>query len=150
MKFYHKIRIFTKMNIHRKITEIGFKRCEFHRMEYDYKYQCDSMILDDYEDKTEWVGHKRIVIRRKKIHPKWNYFYKLKFTDDVIIWALIEQSAIKNIWLEMKPVSLKTNRVTIIYDQYSNRNTPLNSKVDIIKLFPKEIQRDFVLNSLFK
>lgn len=124
---------------------MGFKQCEFHKPSYDYKSGTESMVLDNVEKKTDYKSGKWATIEVEKKHPKWDKFYKLIFSENITVWMYIErQSTITNIWIEGNRVK---NGLELIY----NYKNPLqfNSKSDIINLFPKEIKRDFILNSLF-
>jgi len=124
---------------------MGFKQCEFHKPKYDYKSGRETMIPDDVETKTERVNGKWITTEIEKKHPKWDKFYKLKFSDNITIWIYIErQSTIKNIWMESDRIK---KGVEHLYT--SNKPFILNGKNDIINLFPKEIKRDFILGQLF-
>jgi hypothetical protein len=54
---------------------------------------------------------------------------------------------IKTVWLEG---SIAKDNVEEIYEYYNRDALILESKRDIIKLFPKAVQRDFIINDLFK
>lgn len=136
------------MNIHKKITNMGFKKCAFHKINMavtsrDVGY---SMILDDIEIKNVYINGKYTQTVNKKSHPKWDSFYCLEFSHNLMVWMYVEkQSVIKTIWLEGERVK---HGVEIIYE-HSSKSFQMNGKGDIIRLFPKDIQRDFILNSLF-
>lgn len=125
---------------------MGFRKCEFHKVSNDCGSDRDSMILDDVETKSVYQGGKRVVVERKKEHPKWDSFYKLDFTDTLKIWMYVEkQSIIKKIWIEGDRIK---NGVELIYD--SDRNSvKINGRRDIVLLFPQDVRRDFIINSLF-
>lgn len=123
---------------------MGFKQCEFRKPEYDYKTGIESMVLDNVEKKHDYINGKWTAIEIEKKHPKWDKFYCLKFSEQITVWMYIErQSTIKNIWIEGK----FKKGVENIYSY--GKPLQFNSKNDIINLFPKEIKRDFILNSLF-
>jgi hypothetical protein len=73
-------------------------------------------------------------------------FYKMIFTDTINIWVDTEKGQIKSIWLEGNIIK---DGVEEIYEFYRHGSFLLESKKDIIKLFPKAIQRDFIINDLF-
>jgi hypothetical protein len=86
------------------------------------------------------------LLKPKKIHPKWRMFYKMIFTDAISIWVDSEKGQIKTIWLEG---NIAKDGVEEIYEFYKHGSILLESKKDIIRLFPKAIQRDFIINDLF-
>jgi hypothetical protein len=136
------------MNIHKKITDMGFKRCDFYKTDTDYRTSKTKMVRDNVESKTERKDGKFVSVEVVKNHPKWDAFYCLQFTQNLRLWMYVEgQRRIREIWIDGDRVK---NGVEEIYS-WSNFNPPvqINSKLDLIKLFPKDIQRDFVLNSLF-
>lgn len=138
------------MNIHKKILSLGFKRVGYHEREYrtdgSYLYQM-SPKPGVTEKKYNYATRKYDITFRKA--PKWTYFYLLKYSDNIKIWAKIEKHNDITIYLE-SPKS-KTG-VDVIYDMpnYGNKNTTLQSEKDIIDLLPSEIQRDLIIDSLFK
>ena len=125
---------------------MGFKKCEPHRKHSENWNEPYKMIPDVYLDETKFVNGKRTLVKVKKIHPKWRIFYKMIFTDSINIWVDTEKGQIKSIWLEGNIVR---EGVEEIYEFYKHGSFLLESKKDIIKLFPKSIQRDFIINDLF-
>lgn len=126
---------------------MGFRKCAFHKTEWDTNLRRETMVIDDHVIDTKWNRTTRTWDKtvKKKQHPKWDSFYKLEFTKELRLWLYLENnSEIKYIWLEGERV----NGVKQIYD-WLRPACVINSKIDIIRLFPKDIQRDFVLNSIF-
>jgi hypothetical protein len=134
------------VNAHKKLLSMGFKKCEPHRKHSENWNEPYKMIPDVYLDETKFVNGKRTLVKVKKIHPKWRIFYKMIFTDSINIWVDTEKGQIKSIWLEGNIVR---EGVEEIYEFYKHGSFLLESKKDIIKLFPKSIQRDFIINDLF-
>lgn len=127
---------------------MGFRKCAFHKPEWNSEKGRDTMVIDNYVVNSKWNRETRKYDRilKKKEHPKWDGFYKMQFTKDITLWLYLEKtSIIKYIWIEGDKVE---NGVKVIYD-WSKPDCVINSKIDIIRLFPKDIQRDFVLNSIF-
>ena len=83
--------------------------------------------------------------RSKKFTQSGECFIKW-FSDTINIWVDTEKGQIKSIWLEGNIVK---DGVEEIYEFYRHGSFLLESKKDIIKLFPKAIQRDFIINDLF-
>lgn len=135
------------MNTHKKLLNMGFKRCEPHHKHYDNYSEPYRMVPDVYANETKVINGKRTVVTVKKVHPKWRQFYKLIFTEGINIWVDTDKGQIKTIYLEG---NIAKNGVEEIYEFYKHGSFLLESKKDIIKLFPKSIQRDFILNDLFK
>ena len=134
------------MNTHKKLIGMGFKKCEPHK-KYSEKWNDPyKMIPDTHEMKHQTVNGKRVFIQVKKEHPKWRIFYKLIFNKVINIWIDTDKGQIKTVWLE-GPIA--KDNVEEIYRHYMNGDLILESKRDIIKLFPKAIQRDFIINDLF-
>lgn len=134
------------MNTHKKLIGMGFKKCEPHIKHYDNYNEPYRMIPDVYVNETKFVNGKRTLVTVKKVHPKWRLFYKMVFTDTVNIWIDTDKGQIKTIWLEG---NIAKNGVEEIYEFYKHGSILLESKKDIIRLFPKAIQRDFIINDLF-
>jgi hypothetical protein len=132
---------------------MGFKKCEPHvisrdRTNYDfYKNSPYKMVPDLYTIEIKFVDGKRTELKTKKVHQKSRLFYKMKFSEDITIWIDTINSQIFFIYIE--GTSIKDG-VETIYNFYNMSSIVLNSKRDIIKLFPKYIQRDFILKDLFK
>ena len=125
---------------------MGFKKCEPHRKHSENWNEPYKMVPDVYLDETKFVNGKRTLVKVKKVHPKWRMFYKMIFTDTINIWVDTEKGQIKSIWLEGNIIK---DGVEEIYEFYRHGSFLLESKKDIIKLFPKAIQRDFIINDLF-
>lgn len=128
--------------MHKKLLELGFKRCEVLKLDYTNQV----MVPDNVVIKTEMKNGKWVTTQAKKIHPKWNGFYRMVFSETIKIFILLETNKISRVYMSNKSISSE------IYNIYSPKAKDENfiiSKGDIIKLFPKEMQRDFVINSLF-
>ena len=125
---------------------MGFKKCEPHKKHSDRWDDPYKMVPDTHEMKHQTVNGKRVFIQVKKEHPKWRMFYKLIFNEAINIWIDTDKGQIKTVWLE--GIIAKDN-VEVIYEYYRNGVILLESKRDIIKLFPKAVQRDFIINDLF-
>jgi hypothetical protein len=135
------------MNAHKKLLDMGFKKCEPHIKHHERYYEPYKMVPDVYSNETKTVNGKRTVVKVKKVHPKWRIFYKMVFTDTINIWVDTDKGQIKTIWLEG---NIAKDGVEEIYEHYKKGQIILNSKKDIIRLFPKSIQRDFIINDIFK
>ena len=125
---------------------MGFKKCEPHKKHLENWSDPYKMVPDTHEMKHQTVNGKRVFIQVKKEHPKWRIFYKLIFNEVINIWVDTDKGQIKTVWLEG---SIAKDGVEEIYEYYRNGVILLESKRDIIKLFPKAIQRDFIINDLF-
>lgn len=83
---------------------MGFRKCAFHKPEWDSKTRKETMVVDDYVViDTKWNRTTRTwdKIVKKKEHPKWDSFYKLDFTKELRLWLYLENNnEIKYIWLE--------------------------------------------------
>ena len=132
------------MNLHKKLINMGFKVCQPHKIDYGRYLEPSKMVPDDHQVESKWVNGKRTQILTKKIHPRWKSFYKFKFTDQITIWIDSERGTITHIWLE-GPIT-KTG-VEVVY-QGGFKQPVIDSKKDLIKLFPLSIQRDFILRDL--
>ena len=126
---------------------MGFKKCEPHKKHSDRWNDPYKMVPDTHEMKYQTVNGKRVFVQVKKEHPKWRMFYKLIFNEAINIWVDTDKGQIKTVWLE--GIIAKDN-VEEIYEYYNRDALILESKKDIIKLFPKAVQRDFIINDLFK
>ena len=126
---------------------MGFKKCEPHKKHSDNWNDPYKMVPDTHEMKYQTVNGKRVFVQVKKEHPKWRMFYKLIFNEAINIWIDTDKGQIKTVWLE--GIIAKDN-VEVIYEYYNRDALILESKRDIIKLFPKAVQRDFIINDLFK
>lgn len=126
---------------------MGFKKCEPHKKHSENWRDPYKMVPDTHEMKHRVVNGNRSYVQVKKEHPKWRIFYKLVFNEGINIWVDTDKGQVKTIWLEG---SIAKDGVEEIYEYYRNGIILLESKRDIIKLFPKAIQRDFIINDLFK
>lgn len=135
------------MNTHKKLLDMGFRKCEPHVKHYDRYDLPYRMVPDMYVNEIKVENGRSTVVKVKKIHPKWRIFYKMIFTEGINIWVDTDKGQIKTIWLEG---NIAKDGVEEIYEYYKQGQITLNSKKDIIKLFPKSIQRDFIINDLFK
>jgi len=132
------------MNIHKKLLNMGFKVCGPHRVTTDWR-EPYRMVPDDKIIENKLLNGKWTRVEIKKIHPKWQNFFKLIFDENLTIWIKTNQNLIIDIWIEGKSVE---DGVKNIYT-HSNNN-PINNKVDIFSKLPIKVQRDFILNDIFK
>lgn len=135
------------MNIHNKLRQLGFKKTQFYKVEDDDKY-IPNMVPDNLVVKYEYLDGKYIKKSETKIHPKSDSFWKLKYNQNFILWALINNHRLSTIWLE-NVHSMNPNRITTIYNVYNKENKIIGGKNDIINILPKELKRDFLLRQLF-
>jgi hypothetical protein len=135
------------MNTHKKLLDMGFKKCWPHKKHSDRWDDPYKMVPDTHEMKHQVLNGKRSYVEVKKEHPKWRIFYKMIFTDTINIWVDTDKGQIKTVWLEG---NIAKNGVEEIYEFYKHGQIALNGRKDIIKLFPKSIQRDFIISDLFK
>jgi hypothetical protein len=135
------------VNTHKKLLGMGFKKCEPHKKHSDRWDDPYKMVPDTHEMKYQTVNGKRVFVQVKKEHPKWRMFYKLIFNESINIWVDTDKGQIKTVWLEGL---IAKDNVEEIYEYYNRDALILESKRDIIKLFPKAVQRDFIINDLFK
>jgi len=135
------------VNTHKKLLGMGFKKCEPHKKHSDRWDDPYKMVPDTHEMKYQTINGKRVFVQVKKEHPKWRMFYKLIFNESINIWVDTDKGQIKTVWLEGL---IAKDNVEEIYEYYNRDALILESKRDIIKLFPKAVQRDFIINDLFK
>jgi hypothetical protein len=135
------------VNTHKKLLGMGFKKCEPHKKHSDRWDDPYKMVPDTHEMKYQTVNGKRVFVQVKKEHPKWRMFYKLIFNESINIWVDTDKGQIKTVWLEG---SIAKDNVEVVYEHYNRDAIILESKRDIIKLFPKAVQRDFIISDLFK
>jgi len=128
------------MNLHKKLLSIGFKKCPFHKRDTNYIGSVDYMVIDDFEIKTEFINGIYKTTKIPKKRPKWDSFYRMKFTENLTVWIYTNQSGIEYIYLEGNRIQNGVERI--------QPTTEINSKSDIIKLLPKDVQRDITLNSI--
>ncbi len=118
---------------------MGFRKCDpfIENSDFDFA-KCryiDKIISDVFEMKN---GN----IKTIKKHPKWRKFYKLNFSENITIWVISNNDIISKVLLEENEIVEKVFK----YDGRKN----ISSKGDFIKVFPKNIQRNFILSELFK
>lgn len=139
------------MNLKNKIVHMGFRKCQFHRMEWDRETGKNVMVLDNYKTESRYDRELKKWTRyeTKVQHPKWSKFYSMEINDGVKIWMLIERDTIRKVWLDS--IGLKEG-AKVIYDSSIRYKEPvvINGKKDIINLFPKEIKRDFILRDILR
>lgn len=134
------------MNIHKKLISIGFKRCEPHKPSSDWRSPA-RMVVDNKETKSIYKDGKWTSVEKEKIHPKWQQFYLLEFDSNLNIWIKVNRDYIKQVWLQGNEVRDKWGEVTI---KEINIDNNIKSKSDIMRLLPKRLQRDLIINDLFK
>src|SRR5271165_5974189 len=118
------------MNIHKKITDMGFKRCAFCKTDTDYTTSKTKMIRDDVESKSELKDGKWVRYEVPKKHPKWDAFYCLQFTRNLRIWMYVEgQRRIRTIWIDGDRIK---RGVEEIYRWSNSKPIQINSKLDLI------------------
>jgi hypothetical protein len=132
------------MNIHKKLTSMGFSVCSPHKMTNEWR-EPYRMIPDDKETERKLINGKWLYVEVKKVHPKWQKFYNLKFDETLTIWIKTIRNVLCDIWLEGKSIE---DGVKSIYT-YNQSNNILNRN-DILKKLPTKVQRDFILNDIFK
>jgi hypothetical protein len=144
------------MNPHKKLRELGFRKTIFYKPGYNPGTYESCMLPDDVEVSYNFVDGKRVKVEKKKIHPKGDSFWTLKYSDNYILWCLVRNHQIDKIWLEDKNKvsntvywnrNKKDERLQLVFDY--NRLAPLQGKNQIMNLLPKEIKRDFLLDQLF-
>ena len=139
------------MNIHKKLLGLKFKTCQPHKMISDGWTQPYRMVLDDTNITSKYINGKWERIETKKIHPKWEKFYKLVFDESLTIWIKTNQSVINDIWLEGKSIKDGVENVYSFNQSYQfNNQLQIASKKDILKKLPTKVQRDFILSDIFK
>ena len=111
-----------------------------------------------YNISIEIIDGKRVKVEKKKIHPKGDSFWTLKYSENYILWCLVKNHQINKIWLEDKNKvsnvvywnrSKKDERLQLVFDYNIRESSPLQGKNQIMNLLPKEIKRDFLLDQLF-
>ena len=133
------------MNIHKKLVELGFKKIEPHKLEYD-----------------KLRGKSFIKYKELKIDaPKWIFTYHFQFSKETKVWAIVEKHTEITIYVESAtPVDRKTLSIKnrLYYGDYINRVytniggsfPPLEGIGNIIQFLPKEVKRDLIISKLFK
>lgn len=134
------------MNALLKLKELGFKRCAFYKTKWDFR-NGEFLVLDIYEDifKKDGMSKKNITEQRKKIHPKSNFYFKLKY-NNYIIYADVRNYNLFTIYIT------KFNQIEnyIIHTIKQNELKNCDSKKSIINLFPKDIKRTFLINMILE
>lgn len=123
---------------------MGFSVCSPHKMTNEWR-EPYRMIPDDKETERKLINGKWLYVEVKKVHPKWQKFYNLKFDETLTIWIKTIRNVLCDIWLEGKSIE---DGVKNIYT-YNQSNNILNRN-DILKKLPTKVQRDFILNDIFK
>ena len=124
------------MNTNKKLLSIGFKKSPFYKKKSYYLLN-DRMVLDEYE----YINNKNSTEKVKKVYPKNESFYTMKFTEDLTVWVHTKGDKIIRVYLEGDRIKHGVSRI---------ENPTINSKMDIIKILPIDIQRDLIINSLLK
>lgn len=150
------------MNPHKILTQMGFKKTVFHKPGYDQMTYESMMMPDDVEIKWEIKNGKQVRVEVKKIHPKSDSFWSLKYNDNYTFWCLVKNHQINKIWLENKSgKSLGKSRtfyysgkqdderLKLVFNVFDRDQNPLQGKNQILNLLPTEIKRDFLLEQLF-
>lgn len=118
------------MNLNKKLINIGFKRIKpfkysFGNIEYPYLY--------DFKFDPK-LGN----IKVKKEFSKNNKFYRLEYNNYISIWLISKNDFVVNVFLKKNE-----NVYEIIFNDIKN-------KLDLIKILPKEIHRDLIINEILK
>lgn len=149
------------MNPHKILTQMGFKKTVFHKPGYDRVTYESMMMSDDVEIKYEIKNGKQVGVEVKKIHPKSDSFWTLKYNDNYTFWCLVKNHQINKIWLENKSgksLGKRTfhyggrqedERLKLVFDAYNRDHNPILGKDQILNLLPKEVKRNFLLDQLF-
>lgn len=149
------------MNPHKILTQMGFKKTVFHKPGYDRVTYESMMMPDDVEIKYEIKNGKQVGVEVKKIHPKSDSFWTLKYNDNYTFWCLVKNHQINKIWLENKSgksLGKRTlhyggrqedERLKLVFDAYNRDHNPILGKDQILNLLPKEVKRNFLLDQLF-
>lgn len=150
------------MNPHKILTQMGFKKTVFHKPGYDRVTYESMMMPDDVEIKYEIKNGKQVRVEVKKIHPKSDSFWTLKYNDNYTFWCLVKNHQINKIWLEDKSgkslgknrmlyysVKQEDERLKLVFDAYNRDHSPILGKDQIMNLLPKEVKRNFLLDQLF-
>jgi hypothetical protein len=146
------------MNPHKKLKELGFTKTIFHKPGYNSGSYETCMMPDDVEVSFNFIDGKRVKVEKKKVHPKSDSFWTLKYSESYILWCLVKNHHIDKIWLENKNKvsngaywnrNKKDERLQLVFDYNSRETSPLQGKTQIMSLLPKEIKRDFLLDQLF-
>lgn len=136
------------MNIHKKLISLGFVRCKPHKPSHNWR-EPSHMVPDDTEVKSILKNGKWERIEKKKEHPKWEQFYLLKFDSNLDIWIKLSRNCIDQIWLDGEDIKDKWGVRMIKEINVKNDKISFESKSDIIKTFPKRLQRDLILKEIF-
>lgn len=140
---------------------MGFKKTVFHKPGYDRVTYESMMMSDDVEIKYEIKNGKQVGVEVKKIHPKSDSFWTLKYNDNYTFWCLVKNHQINKIWLENKSgksLGKRTfhyggrqedERLKLVFDAYNRDHNPILGKDQILNLLPKEVKRNFLLDQLF-
>ncbi len=105
---------------------------------YDKNDYLSKIVPDIFELRPNKNG---TVSKTIKKHPKWRKFYKLEFSENITIWVIIDVGIISRVLLGEDDLA----ELYFKYDGYKN----IACRGDFIRIFPKSIQRDFILSKLF-
>lgn len=127
------------------MKKLGFKKCRFYRPVYDKKLGW-RMVLDYEIVRKNWQN--KIISIDKVLHAKNDSMYKLKY-NKFKIWTSIKSNELFKIIIEDETMDFKSNnRIKEIFNSNKNK-VKVESKNDIINLFPTIIKRDIILSELF-
>ena len=129
------------MNTHKKLLQMGFRPCKPHKLNHNY-HQLSEMVPDNIEINKTLLNGKWEYVSSNKVHPKWQKFYKLKFDETLTIWIKTIKNLILDIWIDGELINAE--------NIYTHRDNVILNKMDIIKRLPTKVQRDFILNDIFK
>lgn len=124
---------------------MGFKVCAPHKLKEDWREPC-RMVLDKTIIESKYINGKWVRVETNKVHPKWQRFYNLDFDETLKIWIKANQSVIYDIWVEGSSIE---DGAKNIYN-HNQVDSKISNNRDIIKKLPKRVQRDFILNDIFK
>lgn len=136
------------MNIHKKLISLGFKKCKPHKPSDNWR-EPSKMVPDDIEFISILKNGRWERYEEKKEHPKWEQFYILKFDDNLNIWIKLRRNLIDQIWLDGEDIKDIWGHRTIKEININSEKLTFDSKSDIIKTFPKRLQRDLILKEIF-
>lgn len=134
---------------------MGFKKTTFHKPGYNEETYESMMVPDDVDSKWVTKDGKRVRVEIKKVHPKSDSFWTLRYNENYILWCLVKNHHIDKIWLENKLGKRyyggrqEDERLKLIFDISNKDQVPLHGKDQIMNLLPKEIKRNFLLEQLF-
>lgn len=131
------------MNIHKKLIDLGFKKIDPHKLEFDSQ-----------------VGKKFIKYKDLKLDvPKWTFTYYFEFSKSVKVWSIVQKHTIISIYVESenidknKTLTIKNrtyygDHIKLVFSNVGGQS--LESIDNIIQFLPKEVKRDLIISKLFK